>query len=113
LLQIGGSVCEPNAPATSEMPPAGFEDHMECSDWLRKFSTLHDPSAAYQERVLTRSDRSGRVLTMELSRFYHGTLPKATLTFVNGGSSGDETALPKKQASHTFVRAFLTSQKGL
>src|ERR1700675_5183898 len=26
LLKIGGSVCESNTPATSKMPPAGFED---------------------------------------------------------------------------------------
>jgi hypothetical protein len=26
LKTNGGSVCESNAPATSEMPPAGFED---------------------------------------------------------------------------------------
>jgi len=27
-------VVESNAPTTSEMPPAGFEDHQESSDWL-------------------------------------------------------------------------------
>jgi hypothetical protein len=26
LLKNGGSVCESNTPATSKMPPAGFED---------------------------------------------------------------------------------------
>jgi hypothetical protein len=32
LLKNGGSVCESNAPATSEMPPAGFEDHQVTFD---------------------------------------------------------------------------------
>jgi hypothetical protein len=27
-------VCESNAPATPEVPPAGFEDHQEYSEWL-------------------------------------------------------------------------------
>jgi len=30
--QIGGSVCESNAPTTSGMPSAGFEDHQVGSD---------------------------------------------------------------------------------
>jgi len=31
---FGRSVCESNTPATSKMPPAGFEDHTVCSDPL-------------------------------------------------------------------------------
>jgi hypothetical protein len=50
-------VCESNTVATPEVPPSGFEDHQEGSDWLRKFSTLPDSSTEYQKPVLTRSDR--------------------------------------------------------
>lgn len=52
--------------------PPGFEDHTVCSDPFRKFSILSDSSRASQICVLTRSDWIRRVLSIELSRFYHG-----------------------------------------
>jgi hypothetical protein len=50
----------------------GFEDQTVCSDPFRKFSILSDSSRASQICVLTRSDWIRRVLSIELSRFYHG-----------------------------------------
>ena len=44
------------------------------SEPLGKFSTLPDSSIAYQEWVLTRSDRLCPVLTMELLQFYYSRL---------------------------------------
>ena len=55
------------------MPP-GFEDHTVCSDPFRKFSILLDSSTASEICVMTRSDWIGRVLSIELSRFYHGAI---------------------------------------
>jgi hypothetical protein len=52
--------------------PPGFEDHTVFSDLFRKFSILSDSSRASQICVLTRSDWIRRVLSIELSRFYHG-----------------------------------------
>jgi hypothetical protein len=62
----------PPPPGRSPRPPApGFEDHSVCSEQFRKFSILTDSSRASQICVLTRSDLIRRVLSIELSRFYH------------------------------------------
>jgi len=50
----------------------GFEDHTVCSDAFRKSCILPDSSTTSQICVLTRSDGIRRVLSIELSRFYHG-----------------------------------------
>ena len=50
----------------------GFEDHTVCSDPSRKFSILLDSLTTCQICVLTCSDWIRRVLSVELSRFYHG-----------------------------------------
>jgi hypothetical protein len=52
-------------------PPTGLEDHIVCSDRFGKFSTIPDSSTAYQECILTSSDRVCLVLSSELSRSYH------------------------------------------
>ena len=49
-----------------------FEDHTVFSDPFRKFSILSDSSRASQICVLSRADWIRRVLSIELSRFYHG-----------------------------------------
>src|ERR1022692_3848352 len=55
------------------LPPAGFEDHIVCSDRFGKFFTLHDSLTAYQNYVLMRFDRRCPTMNMELSRFYHSS----------------------------------------
>ena len=42
LKTNGGSEWGSNPPATGSPPPAGFEDHLVCSDAYRKFSILLD-----------------------------------------------------------------------
>jgi hypothetical protein len=54
--------------------PPGFEDHAVCSDPFWKFYILLDSSTASEICVMTRSDWIGRVLSIELSRFYHGAI---------------------------------------
>jgi hypothetical protein len=68
----------------------GFEDHTVCSDPFRKFTILLDPSTTSQICVLTCSDWIGRVLSIELSRFYHGksALHRVLLSSLKGIKSG-------------------------
>jgi hypothetical protein len=83
----------------------GFQDHTVCSDPFRKFSILPNSSTTSQIRVLTRSDSIGRVLSIELSRFYHGTLPQRQLKGPHGRATGQDfmTLIRKGSASRASL----------
>ena len=58
------------------------------SDRLRKFSTSPDSSIAYQERVLTLTDRLCPDLTMELLQFYYSQIARGRVRALPGAPSG-------------------------
>jgi hypothetical protein len=70
----GDSTIQPRVEATGNVQrslSSRFEDHTGCSDPFRKSCILFHFSITSQIFVLARPDWIRRVLSMELSRFYH------------------------------------------